>query len=46
VCTVEYTEVTDGQRLRAPTYQGRRDGADPRQCVLADIGLTAPEGTL
>jgi len=39
VCTVEYTEVTDARRLRAPTYCGRRDDADPRQCLLSEIGL-------
>jgi bifunctional non-homologous end joining protein LigD len=37
VCTVEYTEVTDAQRLRAPTYLGRRDDADPQQCLLSDL---------
>jgi bifunctional non-homologous end joining protein LigD len=37
VCSVEYTEVTEAGRLRAPTYQGRRDDADPRQCLLSDI---------
>ena len=37
VCEVEYTEVTDSSRLRAPTYQGRNDGADPKECLLSDI---------
>ena len=39
VCAVEYTEVTEAVRLRAPTYQGRRDDVDPRQCLLADLPL-------
>ena len=37
VCTVEYGEVTEALRLRAPTYLGRRDDIDPRQCLLADL---------
>jgi bifunctional non-homologous end joining protein LigD len=42
VCTIEYTEVTDARRLRAPTYCGLRDDVDPRQCLLSEIGLSAP----
>jgi ATP-dependent DNA ligase len=37
VCTVEYGEVTEALRLRAPTYLGRRDDVDPRQCLLTDL---------
>jgi ATP-dependent DNA ligase len=37
VCAVEYTEVTEARRLRAPTYQGRRDDADPKECLITDI---------
>jgi bifunctional non-homologous end joining protein LigD len=37
VCTVEYTEVTDARRLRAPTYLGRRDDVDPKECLLSEI---------
>ena len=37
VCAVEYTEVTEARRLRAPTYQGRRDDADPKGCLITDI---------
>ena len=46
VCTVEYTEVTDARRLRAPTYLGRRDDIDPRQCLLSEIGLGTPDDAL
>ncbi|HEX6256699.1 MAG TPA: non-homologous end-joining DNA ligase [Euzebyales bacterium] len=37
VCRVEYGEVTEGLRLRAPTYQGRRTDVDPRTCLLTDL---------
>jgi bifunctional non-homologous end joining protein LigD len=37
VCRVEYGEVTEGLRLRAPTFQGRRTDVDPRTCLLADL---------
>ncbi len=37
VCTVEYGEVTEAQRLRAPTYGGRRADIDPDQCLLTDL---------
>jgi bifunctional non-homologous end joining protein LigD len=41
VCTVEYTEVTEARRLRAPTYLGRRDDIDPKECLLSEI-VTPP----
>lgn len=37
VCRVEYAELTDDTRLRAPAYKGLRDDADPRDCLLSDI---------
>jgi bifunctional non-homologous end joining protein LigD len=37
VCTVEYGEVTEALRLRAPTYRGRPNDVDPRACVLTDL---------
>ncbi|CAN5887890.1 ATP-dependent DNA ligase [soil metagenome] len=37
VCTVEYGEVTEALRLRAPTYRGRRNDLDPRACLLTDL---------
>jgi bifunctional non-homologous end joining protein LigD len=43
VCTVEYTEVTEAGRLRAPTYQGRRDDADPKESLLSDVSLPGPD---
>jgi bifunctional non-homologous end joining protein LigD len=37
VCTVEYGEVTEALRLRAPTYLGRRVDVDTHQCLLTDL---------
>ncbi|MBW3606599.1 MAG: non-homologous end-joining DNA ligase, partial [Actinobacteria bacterium] len=37
VCTVEYGEVTEALRLRAPTYLGRRADVDPRTCLLTNL---------
>lgn len=37
VCTVEYSEVTEGLHLRAPSYKGLRPDVDPRECVIEDI---------
>ncbi|HSK90253.1 MAG TPA: non-homologous end-joining DNA ligase, partial [Euzebyales bacterium] len=37
VCTVEYAEMTDAGRLRAPTYLGRRDDIDPKECLITEI---------
>ncbi|HUH08804.1 MAG TPA: non-homologous end-joining DNA ligase [Egibacteraceae bacterium] len=37
VCAVEYSEVTDSGRLRAPSYKGLRPDVDPRECALGAI---------
>ncbi len=37
VCSVEYAEVTDAGRLRAPTYCGRRPDLNARTCLLTDL---------
>lgn len=39
VCRVEYGEVTEEGVLRAPSYKGLVEGADPRACVCDDLGL-------
>ena len=38
VCAIEYGEMTDGLRLRHPSYKGLRDDKDPRECVLDGFG--------
>ena len=38
VCTIEFTEMTEAGRMRAPTYQGRNETVDPRRCLLSDVG--------
>ena len=40
VCTVEYTEVTEGGQLRAPSYKGMVADADPRDCRYEDLVLS------
>ncbi|HWH31300.1 MAG TPA: non-homologous end-joining DNA ligase, partial [Egibacteraceae bacterium] len=40
VCTVEYAEVTEGGQLRAPSYKGIVEGADPRACRYEDLPLS------
>lgn len=41
VCTVEYTEVTEGGQLRAPSYKGIVEGADPHACRYEDLLLSS-----
>jgi bifunctional non-homologous end joining protein LigD len=37
VCRVDYGELTESVRLRAPSYAGLVAGADPAACLLSDV---------
>ena len=37
VATVEYRQLTDAGRLRAPSFKGLRDDKEPRQCRFEDL---------
>ena len=37
VCTIEYGEATDDNKLRHPSYKGLRTDKDPQQCLLEDL---------
>ena len=37
VCSIEYVEKTDSDKLRHPSYKGLVEGADPLLCVLDDF---------
>ena len=37
VAVVEYRQLTDAGRLRAPSFKGLRDDKDPRECRFEDL---------
>ena len=38
VAKVEYRELTNGMRLRAPSFKGLRDDKAPEECVVPEVG--------
>jgi bifunctional non-homologous end joining protein LigD len=45
VATVDYRQLTDAGRLRAPSFKGLRDDKDPRQCRFEDLATVGPSGS-
>jgi bifunctional non-homologous end joining protein LigD len=45
VATVDYRQLTEAGRLRAPSFKGLRDDKDPRQCRFEDLATVGPSGS-